>query len=104
MESKLNSPQSRSIRWTEKAFQYLEAAIQHVASESPHSAEALAKKILQSVNTLVDHPQIGRPGRCKGTRELVIGGTPYIVPYRIKDQRVEILRVLHGAKKWPSKL
>jgi toxin ParE1/3/4 len=104
MESILNSPQPPSIRWTKSAFQYLEAAVQHVASESPQAAEALAKKILMGVNTLVDHPEIGRPGRCKGTRELFIGGTPYIVPYRVKSQQVEILRVLHGAKKWPSKL
>jgi toxin ParE1/3/4 len=104
MESILNSTRPPSIRWTKKAFQYLEAAVQHVASESPHSAESLAKKILQNVNMLADHPEIGRPGRCKGTRELVIGGTPYIVPYRIKNHQIEILRVLHGAKKWPVKL
>jgi toxin ParE1/3/4 len=45
---------------------------------------------------------MGRPGRVKGTRELVIVGTPYIVAYRIKGDAVQVLRVLHGAQKWPQ--
>jgi toxin ParE1/3/4 len=44
----------------------------------------------------------GRPGRWPGTRELIIPGTPYIVPYRVKGPVVEILRVFHGARRWPD--
>ena len=104
MESRLKPVPPSRIRWTQKAFQYLEATVLYVAADSPQAAEALAKKIHLSVGALSQHPQIGRPGRCKGTRELVISGTPYIIPYRIKGERIEILRVLHGAKKWPLKL
>jgi toxin ParE1/3/4 len=103
MESRLKSAAPTRIRWTEKSFQYLEAAVLHVATDSPQAAEALARKIHSSVQALALHPQIGRPGRCRGTRELVISGTPYIVPYRVHGEYVEILRVLHGAKKWPQK-
>ncbi len=39
-----------------------------------------------------------------GTRELVVTGTPYIVPYRVKGQEVEVLRVYHGARHWPGRL
>ena len=52
---------------------------------------------------LSEYPKIGRRGRAAGTRELVIARTPFIVVYRVrqKPERVEIIRVLHGAQKWP---
>jgi len=51
---------------------------------------------------LSDHPNAGRPGRVHGTRELVITDTPFILPYRVVRNTVQILRVLHGARKWPE--
>jgi len=45
---------------------------------------------------------MGRPGRVPGTRELVLPNFPYIIPYRVREQRVEILRVFHTARKWPQ--
>jgi len=44
---------------------------------------------------------MGRPGRKKGTRELVISRTPFVVVYRAKGPRIEIIRLLHGAQRWP---
>ena len=49
-------------------------------------------------------PEIGRPGRIDGTRELIIQRTPYIVAYRIATKSIRILRVLHGAQMWPQEL
>jgi toxin ParE1/3/4 len=50
---------------------------------------------------LRQHPKLGRPGRVKGTRELVISGTPFIAVYRLKGtQRIEIIRLLHGLQQW----
>jgi toxin ParE1/3/4 len=49
-------------------------------------------------------PGIGRPGRVAGTRELVTAGTPYIVPYRVAGDAVQIITVLHGAQNWPDRL
>jgi plasmid stabilization system protein ParE len=45
---------------------------------------------------------MGRPGRVHGTSELVVDGTPFIVAYRIRDETVEILAVLHSSRKWPD--
>jgi toxin ParE1/3/4 len=53
---------------------------------------------------LAQHPLMGREGRVVGTRELVIGGSPFIAVYRVKKTRVEILRLLHGARRWPREL
>ena len=50
-----------------------------------------------------DNPDAGRAGRVPGTRELIIGGTPFILPYRVKDDTLQVLRVLHSSRKWPVK-
>lgn len=50
-----------------------------------------------------ENPEIGRTGRVSGTRELVIRGTPFIVPYRAVGGDIHILRVYHGARKWPDR-
>ncbi len=51
---------------------------------------------------LPGQPSMGRPGRKEETRELVVSGTPYFVPYRVRNDHLVILRVLHGAMQWPS--
>jgi len=47
---------------------------------------------------------MGRPGRLFGTRELVVPDTPYIVPYRVRGERLELMAVFHGRQKWPEEL
>jgi toxin ParE1/3/4 len=58
--------------------------------------------LVASLDALRDHPNLGKPGRLTGTRELVVGGTPYVVPYRGLGDDVEILAVFHGARRWPD--
>jgi toxin ParE1/3/4 len=58
--------------------------------------------LVASIDALRDHPNLGKPGRLTGTRELVVGGTPYVVPYRVLGDDVEILAVFHGARRWPD--
>lgn len=60
-------------------------------------------EIEQQSDMLADHPEIGRVGRRRGTRELVINRTLFILIYRVRPRakRVEVLRLLHGAQKWP---
>jgi toxin ParE1/3/4 len=63
----------------------------------------MAERIEEAVSGLSSHPELGRPGRVPQTRELIVSGTPYIVPYRIKEDVVEILTVLHAARRWPDR-
>jgi toxin ParE1/3/4 len=58
--------------------------------------------VRDGVARLSEFPSIGRPGRVHGTRELVVDDTPFIVAYRIREGTVEILVVLHSARKWPE--
>ncbi len=54
------------------------------------------------VESLAESPDIGRPGRVAGTRELVLTDIPYIVPYRPTTAGIEILTVMHSAQRWPD--
>jgi toxin ParE1/3/4 len=86
------------IRWTRPALADLEGIGDFIARDNP----AAAKRIVVGVDALRDHPNLGRPGRLTGTRELVVSGTPYLVPYRALGDDVEILAVFHGARRWPD--
>jgi plasmid stabilization system protein ParE len=82
----------------------LDEEAEYIARDDPQAAALIVQRIAASVEHLARHPASGRPGRVTGTRELVILGTPYLVPYRVRGGTVEILRVFHGSRKWPEKL
>jgi addiction module RelE/StbE family toxin len=79
----------------------LEAIGDFVGRDNPFAAELIVVRLVASVDALRDHPSLGRPGRLTGTRELVVSGTPYVVPYRVLGDDVQILAVFHGARRWP---
>jgi len=87
------------IKWLDEAINDLINIRHFIARDKPGAAQKIAEKIKTETRILLAYPNAGRSGRVEGTRELVISGTPYYVPYRIKKQRIEILRVLHGAMK-----
>jgi addiction module RelE/StbE family toxin len=91
------------VRWLLKAVNDLEDLREYIAVDDPNAASRQLELILNAVARLSENTSMGRPGRVKGTRELVIPKTPYIAAYRIKGDIVEILRVLHGAGKWPKR-
>ena len=76
----------------------------YISKDDPRAAARTAKRIRSAVEGLTSLPRIGRPGRVEGTRELVVANTPYIVPYRLKADEVQILRVYHTARRWPKRL
>ena len=90
------------IAWTARAVRDLEAVRDYIAQDSPRAAQGVAAAILASVERLVDFPASGRPGRLPHTRELVVPGTPFVIPYRVEASAVEILAVIHGARRWPD--
>lgn len=67
--------------------------------DKPQAAERLALRIVAVVETLRNHPHLGRAGAEPGIRELVIGSTPYIILYRVQGERVVISTIWHGAQR-----
>jgi toxin ParE1/3/4 len=93
------------LRWTKHAERDLDEIASFIGQESPAAAARVVLELIDQVEaTLPGRPAIGRPGRVLGTRELVIGGLPYIVPYRVREKDIEILRVLHTSRRWPYEM
>ncbi|MCC6775905.1 MAG: type II toxin-antitoxin system RelE/ParE family toxin [Hyphomicrobiales bacterium] len=89
--------------WSPEAVADLVALRAYIEQDDPAAARRVALQIIRNVETLLpDSPEMGRPGRVPGTRELVIPGTPYIVPYRLIGSTIQVLRVFHGARRWPE--
>ena len=91
------------IKWVCLALDDLDAAGKFIARDNPEAAGRVLKRIWEAVQLLAEHPDAGRAGRVPGTRELVIADTPFIIPYRVVENTVQILRVLHGKRKWPQR-
>ena len=92
------------LRRTPLAARQLESAYEYVARDSPRAADETIDRILLAVEVLERYPEIGRNGRVPRTRELVVTGTPFVVAYRVRTEQVEILAVLHAARRWPERL
>ena len=89
------------IEWLPLASANRFAQLDYIAQDNPLAAIDQDERIEHQIDMLLQHPQMGRPGRKKGTRELVISRTPFVVVYRAKGPRIEIIRLLHGAQQWP---
>jgi toxin ParE1/3/4 len=92
------------VVWSRRAIRHLVYLREYIEKDSEQNAALIAKRILRAVDLLRSHPEMGRPGRVVGTRELVVPDTPYIIPYRVRRERLELIAVFHGRQKWPAKL
>jgi len=93
----------RRLEYSRRYFRRLEDIRERIAPDNPAAAARMVERIRAAVERLAGSPAIGRPGRVADTRELIIFGTPYIVPYRIKGDVVQIITVLHSAQRWPDR-
>jgi len=90
------------IIWTAQALQDLLLAREHIEMDNKVAAARIANRLSVAAKRLANHPEVGRPGRVDSTRELVVTSTPYLLPYRVREGRVELLAVIHGAQEWPE--
>ncbi len=90
------------VRYTRQAVADLDEARANIMLERPAAAEAMVLHIREAIEGLRQFPGRGRHGRVAGTRELVIPGTPFIVPYPVTGRYVDVLAILHGRRMWPS--
>jgi toxin ParE1/3/4 len=93
-----------NIIWSPRAIDHLAHLRAYIAQDNPKAANRVAAALLNAVERLAELPNLGRPGRVAGTRELVVPGTPYVIPYRVRGDRLEVIAVLHGRQKWPKRL
>ena len=93
-----------NIIWSPRAIEHLAHLRAYIARDNPKAANRIAGALLEAVERLAELPNLGRPGRVTGTRELVVPATPYVIPYRVRGDRLEVVAVFHGRQKWPKRL
>jgi addiction module RelE/StbE family toxin len=91
----------KRIEWTPSATEDLAHIRDYIGMDNPTAARNVVRKIFDHARSLVTFPERTRAGRVNHTREAVIPNLPYIIVYRVKGDRLEVLRVLHGAQQWP---
>ena len=92
------------LEWSIFAMDDRSAIFDYIEAYSPRAAVTVDDRIEEQVEALLQFPEMGRIGRIEGTRELVIQHTPYVVAYRVMGNVIRILRVLHGAQRWPEEM
>jgi len=90
------------IKWLDLAVDDLDDIAGYISQDNPEAARRTVRRLWTAVKSLAEQPEMDRPGRVHGTRELVVSDTPFVVPYRVVGSEIEILRVLHGARDWPK--
>ena len=89
------------IRYTRLAVSDLIQAYDYIEADSPQNARAVIGRIEKSVETLASYPLLGKQGRVAETREFFVTGTPYFIIYRVKQNVLQILSILHTSRKYP---
>ena len=91
------------LRWLRKALRNLDDEAAYIAADDATAASLVVKRVLDAVAQLAQQPGLGRTGRVPGTRELIVSNTLYIVPYRVRRETIEILRVFHTSRRLPDR-
>jgi plasmid stabilization system protein ParE len=90
------------VKWLRIARANVDTEARYIARDNPSAAARVVVSITEVVERLSQYPGLGRPGRVIGTRELVVPDTSYIIPYRVRGNTLEVLRVFHAARRWPT--
>lgn len=90
------------IRYTPNARDCIAEIREYIARENPQAARRVVTHIRNQTLSLAEQPNTGRPGRCEGTRELVVTHYRCVVAYRIENEEICILAVVHTSRQWPE--
>ena len=91
------------VVWSPTAERNADAIWEYIAQDDIDAADRIRAALDAAAERLAIHPRMGRSGRARKTRELIVAGTPYLLIYRVSPKKVEIARVLHGRQDWPPK-
>ncbi|MGA7750063.1 MAG: type II toxin-antitoxin system RelE/ParE family toxin [Gallionella sp.] len=90
------------LRYLTSAYHDLSLIYEYIARENPAAARRVITAIRREAQIFTEHPHIGKPGQVEGTREQVHARYPYIIAYRVKNNEIQILGIVHSSRKWPE--
>jgi toxin ParE1/3/4 len=92
------------ITWSARAVGHLENACQFIAQTSEQNAEEFAANVRDTVGQLAQHPRLGATVpeyEREDVREVLVH--KYRIIYRLRNEDVEIVSVIHGARRLPRR-
>jgi len=90
------------LKWTRLSLQDMQNLYEYIADDNIRAAKKIISRIREAADKLKIYPHMGKAGRVSNTRELVIAATPYIIVYIIDGESIQIVSVIHGARRWPD--
>jgi len=90
------------LRYTPRARSDLAEIHDYIAQDNLQAARRVIAIIRKTAEALPQNPLVGKTGRVTGTRELTIGRFPFILAYRVEEEEVHVLSVIHTARMWPD--
>ena len=93
------------VHWTQNAVEHLVNIYEHIALNSPTYAKGMVDKITRRSEQITDQPLSGRKVpeyQTDDIRELI--EKPYRIIYRIKEDQIDVLAVIHGARLLPEQI
>ena len=97
----MSAAEEKQLEWTERASEDVLAIYGYIAQDNRPAAEAVIRHLIASAERLRSFPGLGRPGRRRGARELVLTRYPYLLVYRVRARKVSIVTVVHQRRRFP---
>jgi len=89
-----------NVRWTVSGLADLESLHAVIEADNPDAAADTVDRIVELIDRLPRHPELGRKGRVAGTREVIL--PPFVIAHRQTRAAIEILGIIHSARRWPD--
>lgn len=86
--------------WEPEARHQYAAIVDFVSEHNPRAALRLSSLIDEALERACRFPEIGRPGRVSGTRELIVHPN-YLIVYQVAAGAIDVLRLLHARQRYP---
>lgn len=88
------------LRWTKIALRDLESLHRYINQDAPDAADKFVEPILEGIDLLPRHPEMGHLGRVPRIREFVV--PPYVIVYRLRRDEIALVAIIHSARRWPD--
>ena len=87
------------VFWLPIALENLKEIERYILQNDPGSVKKVAQKIKNTVLLIKEHSFIGKPSLVDGFREIKVANLPFVIPYKVVENKIIIVRIFHTRQK-----